>query len=193
MMRSIRALLVVGVSGTVLLATSKGHADSARGDTDWGLAASARNTTDAPPQIDHSNQSEPARPEPAADRHEARPQPPPDKTVYDIDIGDSPVLGPDDARVTIVAFVSYQRPHCVREWTKLKMLMAEYPDDVRLAIKHFPLSIHKKARPVHATCALAREERGMEGYWRMHDMILAAPNKLEVADMRGYAEKLGLI
>jgi protein-disulfide isomerase len=125
-------------------------------------------------------------------KHDHNPPPPPDTRVYRIRVGDSPTLGPDDAKVTITEFVCLQCPFCIREWTKLQQIMAEYPDDVKVVFKHFPLSYHKKARPVHAACALAHQEKGPEGFWRMHEMIIAAPKKLEVSDMRGHAEKLGL-
>jgi protein-disulfide isomerase len=119
-------------------------------------------------------------------------QRPTDTTVYDIKVGDSAFLGPADAKVTITEFVCLQCPFCIREWPKLQQVMKDYPNDVKVVFKHFPLSFHKKAKPVHAACALAQKEKGVEGFWQMHDMIIAAPKKLEVADMRGYAEKMGL-
>lgn len=119
-------------------------------------------------------------------------RPPVDTTVYDINVGDSPIRGPKDAKVTITEFVCLQCPFCIREWPKLEQIMKEYPNDVRVVFKHFPLSFHKKAKPAHASCALAQREKGTEGFWQMHDKIVANPKKLEVSDLRGYAEELGL-
>ena len=39
---------------------------------------------------------------------------------------------------------------------------------------------------------LARGEKGGDGFWKMHDMIMSEPKKLDVSVLRGYAEVLGL-
>lgn len=49
----------------------------------------------------------------------AKPKPKADTTVYDIAIGDSPVLGAKDASVTIVEFADFQCPYCIREFPKI--------------------------------------------------------------------------
>ena len=125
---------------------------------------------------------------------QAKPQkrPQADTTVYDVAIGDSPVSGPKDAPVTIVEFTDFQCPYGVREYPKIKQILGEYPDKVKFVFKHFPLGFHKKARPAHAAAELARLEAGGDAFWKMHDMIMAEPKKLEVSVLRGYAESLGL-
>ena len=115
-----------------------------------------------------------------------------DTTIYDVVIGDSPVSGPKDAPVTIVEFTDFQCPYSVREYPKIKQILGEYPDKVKFVFKHFPLGFHKKARPAHAAAELARMEGGADGFWKMHDMIMAEPKKLEVSVLRRYAESLGL-
>ena len=60
---------------------------------------------------------------------------------------------------------------------------------MRLVLKHFPLSFHKKAKPAHAAVALAHK---VGKFWDMHDLIVAGPKKLDVADLRKHAESLGL-
>ena len=114
---------------------------------------------------------------------------PPDTTVYEVNIGDSPVLGPKEAPVTIVEFADLQCPYCIREAPVLKQILKDYPNDVRLVLKHFPLSFHKKAKPAHAAVALAQK---VGKFWDMHDLIVAGPKKLDVADLRKHAESLGL-
>ena len=54
------------------------------------------------------------------------------------------------------------------------------------------MSLQVKAKPAHAAVELALREKGDEGFWKMHDMIMAEPKKLEISDLRGYAEELGL-
>lgn len=113
-------------------------------------------------------------------------------TIYDIAVGASPVRGADDAPVTIVEFADMQCSFCIREWPKLRQILDEYPEKVRLVFKHFPLSIHKKAKPAHAALELALREGGGETFWKMHDLIVSSPTKLDPSDLRVYAKSLKL-
>ena len=123
---------------------------------------------------------------------QAKKKSPPDTTVYDIPVGSSPTLGPADAPVTIVEFVDLQCPFCAREWPKIKQLLAEYPDKVRLVFKHYPLSYHKKALPAHAAIQFALDQAGPDAFWKMHDLIMANPKNLETSHLRSYAQALNL-
>jgi len=108
----------------------------------------------------------------------------------DVNVGSSPVLGPNDAPVTIVEFIDFQCPYCVREWPKIKQITQQYPDKVRVVFKHFPLRFHKKAGPAHAAAELAHRHGGPKLFWKMHDMIMDQPKKLDVADLREHAKAL---
>ena len=125
-------------------------------------------------------------------RTAAVPKTPPDTTVYTITIGNSPVLGAKNAPVTIVEFGDFQCPYSIREFPKLKQILKKYPDQVRFVLKHYPLRFHKKAPPAHAAAELARREQGPKAFWEMHDLIVANPKKLEIADLRGYAKTMKL-
>ena len=89
-------------------------------------------------------------------------------------------------------FGDFQCPYCVKEYPKIKQILKQYPDQVRYVFKHYPLSFHKKAPPAHAAAELARREKGPQAFWKMHDLIMANPKKLEIADLRGYAQSLNL-
>jgi len=130
------------------------------------------------------------KPAPAANAK--RTKRPADTKVYDVTIGSSPVLGAKDAAVTIVEFIDLQCPYCVREYPKIKDVLKAYNGKVRVVFKHKPLSFHKKAKPAHAAVELALREKGNDAFWKMHDMIMASPKKLDIVNLRGYAEKLGL-
>jgi protein-disulfide isomerase len=117
---------------------------------------------------------------------------PVDTTVYDVNIGASPTLGPADAPVTIVEFSDFECIYCVREFPKIKQLLNDYPGKLRVVFKHYPLRFHKKAKPAHAAAELAFRQKGNEAFWQMHDTIFANPKALEIADLRGYAETLAL-
>lgn len=122
---------------------------------------------------------------------EAQPRPV-DTTVYDVNIGSSPVLGKADAPVTIIEWSDFQCPFCAREYPRLKEILAAYPDKVRIVFKHRPLAFHKQAKPAHAVAQLAMEQGGSELFWKMYDKIIGNPKALEIKDLRGYAEALNL-
>ncbi len=116
-----------------------------------------------------------------------------DTTVYNVNIGDSPYLGAKDATVTIVEFSDFQCGFCVREVPKLKKLVEQYPNDVKVVFKHYPLSFHKKAKPASAAAIFAQRQKGNDAFWEMHDKIIAGgTKKLDVPILRSYAEEMGL-
>jgi protein-disulfide isomerase len=122
-------------------------------------------------------------------------QPPemqPDTNVYDINIGSSPVLGPKDAPVTIVEFSDFQCPFCIREYPKIKKIMETYKGKVKLVFKHFPLPFHEKAKPAHAAAQFVLEQKGPDAFWKMHDMIMNAPDKIDSSDIRGYISDMDI-
>jgi protein-disulfide isomerase len=115
-----------------------------------------------------------------------------DTRIYEIPVGDSPVLGSKDAAVTIVEFSDFQCPYCVKEYAALKQIMDEYPGKVRLVFKHFPLGFHKQAPAVGAMMALAFRQKGNDTFWKLHEMIMAEPKRLDSAALKIYAQALGM-
>ena len=52
----------------------------------------------------------------------------------------------------------------------MERLLQEFPDDIRLVYRHFPLSSHDKA----ALATQAAEAAGLQGkFWEMHDLLFA--------------------
>jgi protein-disulfide isomerase len=117
---------------------------------------------------------------------------PVDTTVYDVNIGSSPTLGPEDAPVTIIEFSDFECIYCAREFPKIKQLLNDYPGKIRVVFKHYPLEFHKNARYAHAAAELVFRQQGNEAFWQMHDMIFANPKDIQIATLRGYAETLGV-
>jgi len=115
-----------------------------------------------------------------------------DTRIYEISVGDSPVLGPKDAAVTIVEFFDFQCPYCIKEYPTLKQILSEYPGKVRLVFKHFPLGFHKQAPAVHAMMELALRQKGNDTFWKLQEMILAEPKRLDSAALKIYAQALGM-
>ena len=78
---------------------------------------------------------------------------------YDVEIGDSVVLGSKKAKVTIIKWTDFQCPYCSQSTQLVKQIMKKYPNDVQVVIKNFPLNFHKQARQA-AIYALAAQKQG---------------------------------
>ncbi len=68
-----------------------------------------------------------------------------------IKLGDSPSLGPADAKLTVVEFSDFECPHCQEMYSILKLVEPEFPQ-VRFIFKNFPL---EQIHPWAMTAALA--------------------------------------
>ena len=55
------------------------------------------------------------------------------------------ILGPMDAPVQIIEFLDFECPHCKRASAFFKKLVAQYPEQIQLVMKHFPLD--RKCNP----------------------------------------------
>jgi protein-disulfide isomerase len=108
-------------------------------------------------------------------------------------LGDGPVKGASDARVTLVEFTDYQCPFCARHHREtVPKLLETYvkTGKVKYVVRDFPLeSIHpaavKAAEAPH--CAW---ESGK--YWEMHERLFANPKALAPDDLVAHAQALGL-
>ncbi len=112
--------------------------------------------------------------------------------VKKIDAGDSPSMGPVDAPVQIVEWADFECPFCGKAAPMLHSLVTEYPGQVRLVFKHYPLSIHKTADKL-ARAAVAASAQGK--FWEMHERLFGAqaPEKeLDEAALKHIAQQAGL-
>lgn len=79
------------------------------------------------------------------------------------------IQGPDTAQLTLIEYADFQCPTCAAYAPVLERLTAEYPDDLRVVYRYFPLnSIHPNA----ALAAQAAEAAHLQGkFWDMHDIL----------------------
>jgi protein-disulfide isomerase len=112
-----------------------------------------------------------------------------DDTVYPVDPGDAPSKGPEGAPLTVVVFSDFQCPFCKRVEPTLARLMSEYPGQVRLVWKNFPLPFHANARPA-AMAAMAAHGQGK--FWEMHDQLFTHNEDLDRPHLERYAAALRL-
>jgi len=99
-------------------------------------------------------------------------------------------LGRWDAPVTLLEYGDFECPYCAMARPVLEGLVAEYPDDIRLVFRHFPVTTtHPHAR----IAAESAEAAGAQGqFWEMHDMLFTHQDRLEIEDLRRYAHALRL-
>jgi len=109
--------------------------------------------------------------------------------VYDIPAGKSPVIGSPKAPVSVVAFLDLQCPYCARVYPTLQQLLAKYPNDVKLIIKHYPLPMHRFAEKA-AQAVLAADKQ--KKYDALLEVLFANFNKLNDQTIAQYAQEAGL-
>ncbi|MEP7359393.1 MAG: thioredoxin domain-containing protein, partial [Anaerolineales bacterium] len=80
-------------------------------------------------------------------------------------------IGPATAAVTLIEYGDFQSPFCAALELVLQKLRTEYPDDLRVVYRQYPLPQNDKAR-LAAQAAEAAEAQGK--FWEMHDKLYAA-------------------
>ena len=109
--------------------------------------------------------------------------------VHAFDLGDAPVKGPPNAPVTITVFSDFECAFCARLPKILDQVAAEYPQEVRIAFKHYPLRSHEFALPA-ATAAVAAQQQGK--FWEFHDRLFLHFSELDEARVETIVQDLGL-
>jgi protein-disulfide isomerase len=112
----------------------------------------------------------------------------PPRTALDLPSG-APQTGAAKAPVTIVEYLDYQCPYCMRAQTTVDTLLKQYAGKVRLVHRDFPIEGHPRAM------AAARATRcaGDQGkFWEYHQSLFARPSALTDDDLRTRATELKL-
>jgi protein-disulfide isomerase len=111
--------------------------------------------------------------------------------VFDVQAGDAPSKGGQDAKVTIIEFSDFQCPFCSKGATILSEIEKKYGNKVKIAFKNFPLPFHAQAKGA-ANAGLCANEQGSKFFWKMHDAMFADQTKLDVANLKATGKKIGL-
>ncbi len=120
------------------------------------------------------------------------------ETSADLPVTLTPAVDPDvdhirglvDAPVTIVEYLDFECPFCAKATGMWKDVHDHFGDRVRYVARHFPLDdYHPHAR----RAAVAAEAASRQGkFWEMHDVLFANQARLEIDDLRRYADDLDL-
>lgn len=112
------------------------------------------------------------------------------KNPVKVDVGNSPIVGKKDAKITIVEFSDFECPYCKRGAATMEQVLKAYPNDVRVVFKHRPLGFHQNARAA-SKAAWAAQQQGKFAEMKKAlfdgQQKLAEPNFYEEA-----AKNLGL-
>ena len=108
---------------------------------------------------------------------------------------DDHVKGDFNAPVTLIEYADFECEACGAYAPKVKRLVNEYKDKIRVVVRYFPLPSHKNSMPA----ALAVEAAANQGkFWEMHDVLFenqkawGEKKKAEPAIFEVYAKQIGL-
>jgi RNA polymerase sigma factor (sigma-70 family) len=108
-------------------------------------------------------------------------------TISRLKLDRGPSRGPAKAPVTIIVFTDFQCDFCGMVLGTIDELWDEYPDQLRLVVKQFP--VHDTAQ-LAAEAALAAEDQGK--FWQLHDLMLANQDDLSEKAILDYGARAGL-
>jgi protein-disulfide isomerase len=109
--------------------------------------------------------------------------------VYRVEVGQAPVTGAKQPKVTLIEFSDFECPYCSRMTDTVHKLLKDFPNELAVSFKHFPLPMHPNAVPA-ALAAEAAREQGK--FWEMHDKLFANQRALGRPELEKYAQELGL-
>lgn len=88
--------------------------------------------------------------------------------ILQIDYSKGQKIGSDSAKVKLVEFSDFQCPACQAVEPFIEKLHLDYPDQVQIIYRHFPLSQHTHSQQA----AILAESSGEQGkFWEMHDRL----------------------
>jgi protein-disulfide isomerase len=104
------------------------------------------------------------------------------------------VKGNKDARLTLIEYGDFECPACSIYSELVKKVLGDFPNDLKVVFRHFPLPAHRNAVPA----AKAAEAAGKQGkFWEMHDLLYEKQSDWSsegnpMSKLTEYAKNLGL-
>lgn len=103
------------------------------------------------------------------------------------------VRGFQGAKVTLIQYADLQCPFCQRHVATMEKALVDYPLDVRVVFRHYPLSaIHPEAQKAAEATECAAKLGGEESFWKMHDKIFANQSSMSNTFFISTAFDLGI-
>lgn len=107
---------------------------------------------------------------------------------YNVNVGDAPTRGPEDAPITIVMFSDFECPYCREGLETVERLEQEYAGQIRFVYKAFPIDRHPNAM---AAALMAHSAQAQGKFWPFHDLLFSQRG-LDPKTLFAYAEEVGL-
>ncbi|MBP9865638.1 MAG: thioredoxin domain-containing protein [Candidatus Omnitrophica bacterium] len=106
------------------------------------------------------------------------------------DLAGRPFKGPENAKVTLVEFSDFHCSFCSRHAPNLDKIVQNFPNQVKLVWRHYPLSMHQGAERTHQASECAHEQGK---FWVYHDALFADPSADKSdSGLKAMAAKVGL-
>jgi protein-disulfide isomerase len=103
---------------------------------------------------------------------------------------DDHAQGPADAPVTLVEYGDFECPYCGAAYPVIARVQQRMGDRLRFVFRQFPIAT---SHPHAEAAAEASEAAGAQGkFWEMHARLYEHQDALGDADLRRYAEAIGL-
>ncbi|HLD51395.1 hypothetical protein A3K34_00185 [candidate division WWE3 bacterium RIFOXYC1_FULL_40_10] len=101
----------------------------------------------------------------------------------------SPVTGSSDPIVTLIEISDFECPACASYHPIIKRLIQKYPQDLRVAYRHYPLPQHKNAR----SAAIAAQAVNRQGkFWEFAELLFENQDSLSKEKIKSLALELGV-
>lgn len=107
----------------------------------------------------------------------------------EIDLSTAKTAGSSDALVRLVVFSDFQCQFCAQLAPVLKRVRAEFPNDVLVAYRYFPLEVHPRAIPAAIAAECAAEQGA---FWEYHDRLFTDGGDLRDTQLLALAASLRL-
>ncbi len=110
--------------------------------------------------------------------------------IVEVSAEGAPFKGPQNAPITIVEFSDFQCSYCKRVLSVLSQVLEQYPKQVKLAFRDFPIqNIHPQAQKA-AEAAHCAAEQGK--FWEYHDLLFEKQDAIPGTNYAEHAKALGL-
>ncbi|MBD3281250.1 thioredoxin domain-containing protein [Candidatus Uhrbacteria bacterium] len=136
-----------------------------------------------------AEQAQPAAADPTA--LDPAQEAPPSNPVKAVDPSTDHVWGNPDAKITLIEYSDFECPFCGKHYQTMKQLKEDYPNDIKVVFRHFPLSFHQEAQKAAEASECAADQGK---FWEMYDKIFEAnlAGEMNVAKWKSIAADLGL-
>ncbi len=112
------------------------------------------------------------------------------KQHIEVAVGKAPSAGKADAKVTVIEFSDFQCPFCSKGADVLNEIKKKYGNKVLVAFKHFPLPMHKEARPASES-SMCVHEQSVDKFWKYHDLLFKNQDKFDDANLEKFVKDVG--